>query len=155
MHPRWRGLAWQAQRSSAWPWEAWQSKRLMTGFVLKTSTKLACVAWRFWLLSNKGGRGQKNREEISRGFVAAPGSTKPPCYTGYHQTCFGRVRVVGVWGRRGSIGFLIFYGSKFNVRWFGCHPRCNELRKYNRVLQLSKMSKNCINAFKKQNSDNT
>ena len=24
-------------------------------------------------------------------------------------------RVVGVWGRRGSIGFLIFYGSKFNV----------------------------------------
>ena len=27
---------------------------------------LACVAWRFWLgaLSNKGGRGQRNREEI-------------------------------------------------------------------------------------------
>ena len=27
---------------------------------------IACVAWRFWLgaLSNKGGRGQKNREEI-------------------------------------------------------------------------------------------
>ena len=31
----------------------------------------------------------------------------------FRQTCFGRV--VGVWGRRGSIGFLIFYGSKFNV----------------------------------------
>ena len=43
---------------------------------------LACVAWRFWLgaLSNKGGRGQRNREEIgaeatwgfyfSRGFAA-------------------------------------------------------------------------------------
>ena len=40
---------------------------------------IACVAWRFWLLSNKGGRGQKNREEIgagatgfsfSRGFAA-------------------------------------------------------------------------------------
>ena len=36
---------------------------------------LACVAWRFWLgeLSNKGGRGQRNREEIgfyfSRGFA--------------------------------------------------------------------------------------
>ena len=27
---------------------------------------IACVAWRFWLgaLSNKGGRGQRNREEI-------------------------------------------------------------------------------------------
>ena len=39
MCPRWRGLAWQAQRSSACSWEAWQSKRLMTGFVLKTSAK--------------------------------------------------------------------------------------------------------------------
>ena len=37
----------------------------------------------------------------------------------------------------------------------GCHPGSNELRKYNRVLQLSKISKNCINAFKKQNSGNT
>ena len=29
---------------------------------------VACVAWRFWLgaLSNKGGRGQRNREEIGR-----------------------------------------------------------------------------------------
>ena len=28
---------------------------------------VACVAWRFWLseLSNKGGRGQRNREEIT------------------------------------------------------------------------------------------
>ena len=68
------------------------------------------------------------------------------CLEDFRQTCFGRV--VGVWGRRGSIAFLIFYGSKFNVGWFGCHPGCNELRKYNRVLQLSKMSKNCINALK-------
>ena len=32
----------------------------------KTDTSVACVAWRFWLgaLSNKGGRGQRNREEI-------------------------------------------------------------------------------------------
>ena len=68
--------------------------------------KIACVAWRFWLgaLSNKGGRGQRNREEIGfyfftflaalplvlvrfscefRGFAArAPYSTKPPCYAG-------------------------------------------------------------------------
>ena len=31
--------------------------------------QLACVAWRFWLgeLSDKGGRGQKNREEIGAG----------------------------------------------------------------------------------------
>ena len=67
------------------------------------------------------------------------------CLVDFRQTCFARV--IGVWGRRGSIAFLIFYGSKFNVGWFGCHPGCNELRKYNRVLQLSKMSKNCINAF--------
>ena len=31
---------------------------------VKSTTRLACVAWRFWLLINKGGRGQKNREEI-------------------------------------------------------------------------------------------
>ena len=58
---------------------------------LKADTHIAYVAWRFWLcaLSNKGGRGQRNREEIgaganfSPGFAAsAPGSTKPPCYTG-------------------------------------------------------------------------
>ena len=66
----------------------------------------ACVAWQFWLgaLSNKGGRGQRNREEIGfyffiflaalqlvlvrfarefRVFAArAPGSTKPPSYAG-------------------------------------------------------------------------
>ena len=38
---------------------------------------LACVAWRFWLgaLSNKGGRGQRNRDEIGAGatfLVASP-----------------------------------------------------------------------------------
>ena len=65
--------------------------------VNERSFVLACVAWRFWFLSNKGGRGQKNREEIGagatelsasplvlarlarefRGFAArAPGSTK-------------------------------------------------------------------------------
>ena len=27
---------------------------------------VACVAWRFWLLSNNGGRGQRNRVRISR-----------------------------------------------------------------------------------------
>ena len=36
------------------------------GFLLLSPVSLACVAWRFWLgaLSNKGGRGQRNREEI-------------------------------------------------------------------------------------------
>ena len=41
-------------------------------------TNIECVAWRFWLgaLSNVGGRGRRNREEIgagatfSRGFAA-------------------------------------------------------------------------------------
>ena len=34
-----------------------------------TAPGLACVAWRFWLgvLSNKGGQGQRNREEIGAG----------------------------------------------------------------------------------------
>ena len=99
MRPRCRGLAWQAQRSSAWPWEAY--------------------------------------DRI--------------CLEDFRQTCLGRV--VGVWGRRGFIDSLIFYGSKFNFRWFGCHPGCNELRKYNSVLQLSKMSRNCINSFKDRNCD--
>ena len=33
-------------------------------------------------LSNKGGRGQRNREEIG---ARTPGSTKPPCYAGYTE----------------------------------------------------------------------
>ena len=59
---------------------------------------LACVAWRFWLgaLSNKGGREQRNREEIgaeaTRALRArisllrrscAQLDKKPPCYAGY------------------------------------------------------------------------
>ena len=58
-----------------------------------TYSHVAWVAWKFWLgalsTCNKGGRGQRNREEIGagvlefRGFAArAPGSTKPPCYAG-------------------------------------------------------------------------
>ena len=63
---------------------------------------VACVAWRFWLLSNKGGRGQKNREEIGAGATGfyffsrlrrsfsrasrAPGSTKPPYFHNRHAT---------------------------------------------------------------------
>ena len=35
------------------------------------------------------------------------------CLEDFRQTCFGRV--VGVWGRRESIAFLIFYDSKFKV----------------------------------------
>ena len=41
--------------------------------VLESFILVACVAWRFWLgaLSNKGGRGQRNREEIRRSFSRA------------------------------------------------------------------------------------
>ena len=44
-----------------------------------TTAILACVAWRFWLgaLYNKGGRGQRNREEVS---FAARGLRR---YAGY------------------------------------------------------------------------
>ena len=62
----------------------------MEAWVILVVFLVACVAWRFWLgvLSNKGGREQRNREEIAavaiiflaaRGLAArAPGSTKPP-----------------------------------------------------------------------------
>ena len=38
-------------------------------YVHHTVYIIACVAWRFWLgeLSDKGGRGQRNREEIGAG----------------------------------------------------------------------------------------
>ena len=43
---------------------------------------VACVAWRFWLgaLTNKGGRGQRNREEIGAGatyFLAGSPLVRP------------------------------------------------------------------------------
>ena len=43
--------------------------KIVITFDLKTGYIVACVAWRFWLgaLSNKGGRGQRNREEIGAG----------------------------------------------------------------------------------------
>ena len=72
--------------------------------ILVSFAAVTCVAWRFWLgaLSNKGGRGQRNGEEIGaeatsplvlarfarefRGYAApAPGLTKPPCYAGYRS----------------------------------------------------------------------
>ena len=53
--PHWlmKRKAWRAQRSSEWPREAWQSKRLMTGVVLKTSTKRVRGA-RSWGLGEEG-----------------------------------------------------------------------------------------------------
>ena len=44
---------------------------------LDVASPQSCVAWRFWLgePSNKGGRGQRLREEIA----------KPPSYTGYRR----------------------------------------------------------------------
>ena len=37
-----------------------------TIYLILVTLQVACVAWRFWLgtLSNKGGQGQTNREEI-------------------------------------------------------------------------------------------
>ena len=56
----------------AWNVLATKSPRLSAIFIASASVTallLACVAWRFWLgeLSNKGGRGQRNREEIGAG----------------------------------------------------------------------------------------
>ena len=56
----------------------WTSASLCTRAAIQFRNDVACVAWRFWLgaLSNKGGRGQRNREEgagatyFSRGFAA-------------------------------------------------------------------------------------
>ena len=41
-------------------------KKDKSSFVPLSSICIACVAWRFWLLSNKGGRGQKNRAPLVR-----------------------------------------------------------------------------------------
>ena len=57
--------------------------------------RIACVAWRFWLgaLSNKGGRGQRNREEIgagatyfSRGFAARSHALPPASRANFAAT---------------------------------------------------------------------
>ena len=47
----------------------WAMKPLTLGAGPNSVENLACVAWRFWLgaLSNKGERGQRNREEIGAG----------------------------------------------------------------------------------------
>ena len=50
---------------------------------------LACVAWRFWLgaLSNKGGRGQRNREEIGAVFILLAASPLVgPARQNHHAT---------------------------------------------------------------------
>ena len=49
---------------------------------MRFKERVACVAWRFWLLSNKSGRGQRNREEIGAGatekcFLAASPLVRP------------------------------------------------------------------------------
>ena len=53
--------------------------------------QIACVAWRFWLgaLSNKGGRGQRNCEEIGAGaanFAATPLLALRPARQNRHAT---------------------------------------------------------------------
>ena len=50
--------------------------------------KIACVAWRFWLgaLSNKGGRGQRNREEIGFYFFIFLAAFVHPALQSRHAT---------------------------------------------------------------------
>ena len=60
------------------------------------------------------------------------------------------VVVIGSWQRK--IRDCTQTSSKFSVEWSGGHSGCNELRKYNRVLQLSKI---VSMRLKKQKSDNT
>ena len=58
---------------------------------LSTSSglRIACVAWRFWLLGNKGGRGQKNREEIGAGPIqASSGHSDSANRPGYEADLF-------------------------------------------------------------------
>ena len=69
---------------------------------------IACVAWRFWLLSNKGGRGQKNREEIGAG-----ATEKPPARTGGF---FESVRMPAY----GS--FRLVQNARLSIKYFGNFP---------------------------------
>ena len=74
----------------------------------KSTHFLACVAWRFWLLSNKGGRGQKNREEIGAG-----ATEKPPARTGGF---FESVRMPAY----GS--FRLVQNARPSIKYFGNFP---------------------------------
>ena len=81
-------LEFALQRRNHYPADKYCGKQLVIRWIA------ACVAWRFWLgaLCNKGGRGQRNCEEIGavRGFAThGPGSTKPPCYAGYWIEIYG------------------------------------------------------------------
>lgn len=68
----------------------------------------ACVAWRFWLLSNKDGRGQKNLEDIGAG-----ATEKPPARTGGF---FESVRMPAY----GS--FRLVQNARSSIKYFGNFP---------------------------------
>ena len=61
----------------------------------RKTERVACVAWRFWLgaLSNKGGQGQRNREEIGAG-----ATWKTACTDGGHFWVgpYASVRIVPI-----------------------------------------------------------
>ena len=69
-------------------WE--QRNKVVVVVACKYFPSLRSMAVLVGRASNKGGQGQRHREEIgagatyfSHGFAAsAPGSTKPPCYAG-------------------------------------------------------------------------
>ena len=58
------------------------------------TTHLACVAWRFWLLINKGGQGQINREEIGAGATEKPAARTGGFFESVRTPAYGSFRLV-------------------------------------------------------------
>ena len=77
-------------------YERWQVTKAdgLKGHLQGTNGKVACVAWRFWLLSNKGGRGQKNREEIGAGATEKPPARMGGFFESVRMPAYGSFRLV-------------------------------------------------------------
>ena len=80
----------------------WVQKMIIPGVVF--GTVVACVARRFWLLSNKGGRGQKNREEIGAGATEKPPARTGGFFESVRMPAYGSFRLVQ--NARPSIKYL-------------------------------------------------
>ena len=72
---------------------------------------VACLAWRFWLLSNEGGRGQKNREEIE-----AEATEKSPAQRG-GGGFFESIRMPVY------ESFQLVQNARPSIKYFGNFPR--------------------------------
>ena len=64
--------------------------------VIVVLDRIACVAWRFWLgaLSNKGRRGQRNREEIGGEQLEKPPARTGGFFESVRQPAYGSFRLV-------------------------------------------------------------